>query len=227
MKKLILFLLLFCFSVNAFGFTEIVPTDCPIYWTTSILSGSLQIVGMTDPGLVTAGPAEFKCSEREDGFLQIAESIVDKLPALPSSGWLQKGSIYNYNDVAVMVLQAHERTIFPPESTPALFSIYRDEIDGLEWAANESVSVGWTRTYKGKSYTCLQAHTTQSDWTPDIAPALWSEIVEPGDGWAAGVAYIVGQSVTYKDIVYECLQAHTSMAGWEPPNVPALWAVVK
>lgn len=30
--------------------------------------------------------------------------------------------------------------------------------------------------YNGKLYKCVQAHTTQADWTPDVTPALWVEI---------------------------------------------------
>lgn len=41
------------------------------------------------------------------------------------------------------------------------------------WRPKESVKVGDRRYYIDKWYTCIQAHTTQSDWTPDITPALW------------------------------------------------------
>ena len=30
--------------------------------------------------------------------------------------------------------------------------------------------------YNGKLYRCVQAHTTQADWTPDKTPALWVEV---------------------------------------------------
>ena len=44
----------------------------------------------------------------------------------------------------------------------------------LAWVAGEAVAVGDKRYYKGVWYECLQAHTTQSDWTPDAVPALWN-----------------------------------------------------
>ena len=34
--------------------------------------------------------------------------------------------------------------------------------------------------YDGKLYDVVQSHTTQSDWTPDTVPALFSVISEPG-----------------------------------------------
>ena len=46
----------------------------------------------------------------------------------------------------------------------------------LAWVAGEAVAVGDRRYYKGVWYECLQAHTTQSDWTPDTAIALWTVV---------------------------------------------------
>ena len=34
-------------------------------------------------------------------------------------------------------------------------------------------SVGDRVQYNGTLYKCVQAHTAQSDWTPDATPALW------------------------------------------------------
>ena len=36
-----------------------------------------------------------------------------------------------------------------------------------------SYSVGDRVQYNGTLYKCVQAHTAQSDWTPDATPALW------------------------------------------------------
>lgn len=43
------------------------------------------------------------------------------------------------------------------------------------WAAGQSVKVGDLRTYGGKSFRCLQAHTTQAGWEPPSVPALWTQ----------------------------------------------------
>ena len=45
-----------------------------------------------------------------------------------------------------------------------------------EWVPGEAVEVGDRRYYPPSDllYKAIQAHTTQSDWTPDATPALWS-----------------------------------------------------
>lgn len=65
-------------------------------------------------------------------------------------------------------------------ATPTLqaqIDALNDRIDRQEyaWKPGDSVKVGDRRYYNGKWYVCIQAHTTQSDWTPDVVPALWSE----------------------------------------------------
>jgi hypothetical protein len=151
----------------------------------------------------------------------------DAFPPLPESGWLEAGAVYQHGDGAVIVRQSHQRSIYAPEDTPALFMVYRpDATDVLAWVAGEQVIVGTRRMYEGTEYECLQAHVTQSDWTPDATPSLWAVVVaepEPSAEWAVGVAYAVGDVVTYQGRAYQCRQAHTSIATWTPPLVQSLW----
>lgn len=44
------------------------------------------------------------------------------------------------------------------------------------WEPAEAVQPGDRRSYGGKLYKAVQAHTTQADWTPDAVPALWAEV---------------------------------------------------
>lgn len=106
----------------------------------------------------------------------VANAMADKLPPLPDTGALVAGELYRYNGVVVQVRQSHQRTIYPPEQTPALFNIWRPEVPGQPWIAGEQVSVGTRRTYGGVLYECLQAHVAQADWTPPVTPALWKKI---------------------------------------------------
>ena len=46
----------------------------------------------------------------------------------------------------------------------------------LAWVAGEAVIVGDKRYYNGVWYACIQAHTTQESWTPDITPAMWTVV---------------------------------------------------
>lgn len=46
-----------------------------------------------------------------------------------------------------------------------------------EWEENgHAYKVGDKVSYKGKVYSCIQAHTSNSGWTPDVAVTLWQPI---------------------------------------------------
>ena len=49
------------------------------------------------------------------------------------------------------------------------------------WKPGEAVNVGDRRYYAPRLYKVIQAHTTQADWTPDITPALWAVVGDPGE----------------------------------------------
>ena len=51
-----------------------------------------------------------------------------------------------------------------------------------DWAAGEEVKTREKRNYNGRLYRCRQAHTTQSDWTPDKTPDLWVVLDEVNEG---------------------------------------------
>lgn len=77
-----------------------------------------------------------------------------------------------------------------------LFPIWEPD---TEYTADERVS------YADKLYRCVQSHTSQSDWTPDATPALWTEVAKPGEipVWkqptGAQDAYMIGDKVWYPD----------------------------
>jgi len=133
----------------------------------------------------------------------------------------------------VQVVQAHERTIYTPEETPALFSIYRANTEGMEWIAGEQVIVGDERTYNDTTYKCLQSHQTQEAWNPESTlNVLWVEIsedvgiqvwVQPTGGHDA---YNIGDKVyfpTVDDSIYESvIDANV----WSPTVYPAGWSIV-
>ena len=54
-----------------------------------------------------------------------------------------------------------------------------------EWAADMAYTVGYKVQYGGKLWRCLQAHTSQTGWEPENAPALWTEICETHNGTQA------------------------------------------
>ena len=86
-------------------------------------------------------------------------------------------------------------------------------LDSIEliapWKIKEYVNVGDRRRFDGVLYKCIQAHTTQADWTPDITPALWVAVsIEEYPEWVqptgAHDAYNIGDKVTYKGNRYVC-----------------------
>ena len=102
------------------------------------------------------------------------------------------------------------------------------------WQPNIAVQIGDVYSFGGCLWRCIQAHTTQGDWSPDLTPALWHKVeialTSVPRIWDTAVEYAVDDTVWYPDAQgteYKCLQAHTSQAGWEPPNVPALWAPIQ
>ena len=74
------------------------------------------------------------------------------------------------------------------------------------WAKDIPYAAGALRAHGGKLYKCVQAHTSQSDWTPDVAVSLWAVAGNPQEEWPAWSqpvgahdAYGVGDKVTYQD----------------------------
>ena len=70
------------------------------------------------------------------------------------------------------------------------------------WTVGISVAKDSRYQYNGKLYKCVQAHTTQSDWQPDVTPALWVKVSL--DEWPEWVqptgshdAYAKGDKVTH------------------------------
>lgn len=86
------------------------------------------------------------------------------------------------------------------------------------WAENISVSVNDRYQYNDKLYKCVQAHTTQADWTPNATPALWVEVsLDEFPDWkqpaGAHDAYAKGDKVKHNGKKWES----TADANvWEP-----------
>lgn len=189
-------------------------------------AGLTEVGGATLTGLTLFSAAD------ENEFLGKVAGKATGYTSLPAVGeWLEAGDIYAYEGGLVIVRQAHSRTIYAPEDTPALFSVYReDATDALGWVANERVEVGMRRTYGGLVYQCLQAHTAESTGTPvQTLGVLWAVYIEPGPDipeWVSGEALtydpVNPAKRTYQGRIYE-LRQNPGINIWPPPTVPALW----
>ena len=92
-----------------------------------------------------------------------------------------------------------------------------------EW---ESCGIAYVKDdrvcYQNQLYKCLQGHTSQDDWTPDVAVSLWVAVSDPAEEWpqwkqpaGAHDAYPKGEKVTHNGKRYTSnVDANT----WEPPT---------
>lgn len=82
-----------------------------------------------------------------------------------------------------------------------------DALEAVElfpsWEADTEYTTDERVSYADKLYRCVQSHTSQADWTPDVTPALWTEVAKPGEipVWkqptGAQDAYMKGDKVHY------------------------------
>ena len=79
-------------------------------------------------------------------------------------------------------------------------------LQGIElfplWKTDTAYEVGIRIRYNDVLYKCVQAHTSQSSWTPDITPALWTEVsIDEFPEWkqptGAQDAYRIGDKVSH------------------------------
>ena len=72
----------------------------------------------------------------------------------------------------------------------------------LPWESGRDYEAEDVRRYGDDLYRCVQAHTSQDGWTPDVTPALWVKIsVEEWPEWVqptgAHDAYRIGAKVSH------------------------------
>ena len=77
------------------------------------------------------------------------------------------------------------------------------------WEIGRAYAIGDRVQHGGTLYKCVQAHTSQSDWTPDATPALWKTVsLDEYPEWVqptgAHDAYNIGDKVTYNGQHYVC-----------------------
>ena len=94
-----------------------------------------------------------------------------------------------------------------------------------EWAYPIAYTVGQIRRYNGTLYKCVQAHTSQADWTPPAALrraacSLWSLTADPTEEWPEWIqpigahdAYPLGAKVSHNEKHWTSTIANNV---WEP-----------
>lgn len=79
------------------------------------------------------------------------------------------------------------------------------------WDGAAAYDVGDKVQYMDKLYRCLQAHTAQADWKPDVTAALWTVIDEAHAGtitdpipYSGNMALEQGKYYEQDGVVYLC-----------------------
>ena len=72
------------------------------------------------------------------------------------------------------------------------------------WKTNTSYVINDRVKFEDVLYKCVQAHTSQDDWTPDLTPALWVVVsVEEWPEWVQPIgahdAYMLGDKVSHNE----------------------------
>lgn len=72
------------------------------------------------------------------------------------------------------------------------------------WKSGKQYESGERVCYEDVLYRCVQAHSSQDDWTPDKTPALWTQVsIEEWPEWVqptgAQDAYMMGDKVSHND----------------------------
>lgn len=118
----------------------------------------------------------------------------------------------------------------------AILELNQDDataLDNIElyamWQSGKAYTVGERIQYGDKLYKCVQAHTSQDDWTPDATPALW--VIVSVEEWpefihptGAQDAYNKGDKVTYNGKHYISLMDANV---YSPDEYPVGWEEVE
>lgn len=74
------------------------------------------------------------------------------------------------------------------------------------WKTDTDYVVGDRVSYEETLYKCLQSHTSQSTWTPDVSPSLWVRIDDPSHEFPEWIqptgstdAYALGAKVSHNE----------------------------
>ena len=95
----------------------------------------------------------------------------------------------------------------------------------------KSYEVGERIIYEDKFYKVIMAHTSQADWTPDVAVSLFAEIPNPSVEYPefkkpinAETAYMTGDKITFEGNKYISIMDNNA---YSPTEYPQGWELVQ
>ena len=156
--------------------------------------------------------AEFRCHLTNDGTMTAVETDVfdgKERAYIEGYRYVPEGEVWTradgeqFHGLMVAPAKAYDRIMvdvaldyLDDEQAESVTMLFED------WQAGVPYAVGDRRQYDGLLYRCVQAHTSQVDWTPSAVPALWTRTsTEEWPEWVqpqgAHDAYEVGAKVSH------------------------------
>ena len=156
----------------------------------------------------------------------VGDSITSLQSLLPNATIIELETGFGIGDTYENGVWKHSEEVEPIEETTLRLSSIAfvtlaekgliDETTSVEnmdffaiWEYPINYKVGDMRTYNGMLYTCIQAHTSQEDWTPDTASSLWKPCANPNEEypqWSQPIgahdAYMADDKVTHNEKHY-------------------------
>lgn len=131
-----------------------------------------------------------------------------------------------------MISKAYARKLRAMIEKASISLTDEDALQAVElypaWVADTAYTVDERIRYNSTLYRCVQAHTSQADWTPDATPALWT--VVSLDEWPEWVqptgaqdAYAKGDKVSHNGKHWI---SEVDGNVWEPGIYGNLWSEV-
>ena len=211
-------------------------TELVIQSATVRADGSLLIktISATEDELRTIFQDEFKTkkmtvTERESTIAEY-ENYTNLNALVKYIGGILGAVLYKREDIpevkkelqnaAIMVAQFQAQSL-DDEQALQVVAIYP------EWSGDSvAYSKDYKVQYKDILYKCAQAHTSQSDWAPGVAPSLWTAIANPTQEGTkdnpipvpdtvttAGMEYVKGKYYSWQGKTY--LMNRTGMSDGE------------
>ena len=121
----------------------------------------------------------------------------------------------------VLDILTDDQAIIVPDAFPA-------------WKPDTAYKVGDRRKHEGILYKCLQAHTSQEDYSPDKAASLWARMLNPDPEvipvWEQPDStnpYMTGDKVHYPDADGPIYESVIDGNIWSPEAYPQGWQIVE
>lgn len=125
-----------------------------------------------------------------------------------------------------MTPQEKARRLRPMIVKASAFLSDQDALNAIElydiWMPDKTYEIDTRLSYDDKLYRVVQSHTSQADWTPDLTPALFTEVALPGEipVWkqpkGAQDAYQKGKQVKYPDENGSVYESDVDNNVWAP-----------